>query len=260
MRAKFSGSLLCLLFLFVISACTTVPHTGRSALHLISSEQLASSAALQFDELKQQTPISYNKHYNDMLQRVGERIAYVAAEDMPDADWEFVVFQDDSQINAFAMPGGKVAVYTGLFQVIRSDEDLAIVVGHEVAHVVAGHSAERVSQQIIATGGQLLAEYGTREMDQSEREMWLAAFGVGANYGLILPYSRLHESEADQIGLIYSARAGYDPRAAIPFWERMIAVQNGAPPEFLSTHPSGATRIRQIEAFMPEALEIYRNR
>ena len=260
MRLRLFGYLLATCLLFGFSGCTTVPHTGRTALHLVTTAQLASSAAVQFDQLKQQTPISNDPYYNNMVQRVGERIAYAAAPDMPNADWEFVVFDDPSQINAFAMPGGKVAVYTGLFQVVRAEADLAVVIGHEVAHIVAGHSAERVSQQILASGGQLLTEYGTRELESAERQTLLAAFGVSTNYGLILPYSRLHETEADKIGLIYAAKAGYDPRVAIPFWDRMETFSSGASPEFLSTHPSGANRKQRLELLMPQMIEIYRNR
>lgn len=244
------------------SGCTTVPQTGRSALHLVSPQQLASTAAVQFGQIKQQTPISRDRKYNGMLQRVGDRIAYVAGPDMPNAQWEFVVFDDDSQINAFAMPGGKVAVYTGLFKVVQSEADLAVVVGHEVAHVVAGHSAERVSQQILAAGGALALQMGTSSSDMSsdQQRLLMAAYGAGAAVGVILPYSRLHENEADEIGLIYMAKAGYDPRAAIPFWQRMKSQKGFAPPEFLSTHPADATRLRNINSMMPRLMEIYRNR
>lgn len=244
----------------VLSGCTTVPQTGRSALHLVSPAQLAASAAAQFGQLKQQTPISRDPTYNAMLRRVGDRIAYVAAPDLPNAQWEFVVFEDDSQLNAFAMPGGKVAVYTGLFQLVKTDADLAVVVGHEIAHVVAGHSAERVSQQLLAAGGAVALQLSTDKMDRRDQQLLMAAYGAGATVGLILPYSRLHESEADEIGLIYMAKAGYDPRAALDFWKRMEAQKSGAPPEFLSTHPAGATRIRRLETLMPRALQIYQNR
>jgi predicted Zn-dependent protease len=244
------------------TGCTTVPHTGRSALHLVSPEQLAASAAVQFGQIKQQTPISTDPTYNAMVRRVGDRIAYVAAPDLPNADWEFVVFEDDEMVNAFAMPGGKVAVYTGLFEVVQSDDDLAIVIGHEVAHVVAGHSAERVSQQMLAAGGALALQIGTSDSDMSDdqRRLLLGAYGAGASLGFMLPYSRLHEAEADEIGLIYSAKAGYDPRAAFGFWQRMAATSPGAPPEFLSTHPAAETRMRRIRVMMPRMMNIYRNR
>jgi len=196
-----------------------------------------------------------------MVQRVGDRIAYVAGPDLPNAQWEFVVFDDD-QINAFAMPGGKVAVYSGLFKVVKTEADLAIVMGHEIAHVVAGHSAERVSQQMLAAGGALVLQIGANQSDlsRSEKQLLMAAYGAGATLGVILPYSRLHESEADEIGLIYAAKAGYDPRAAIPFWQRMEAQKSGTPPEFLSTHPSDNTRMRKLNALMPRAVQIYQNR
>lgn len=242
------------------TGCHTVPQTGRSALHLVPSGQLASMASSQFGQLKQETPISRDPTYNAMVQRVGERIAYVAAPDMPNAQWEFVVFDDDEQINAFAMPGGKVAVYTGIFKVAKSDADLAVVMGHEVAHVAAGHGNERVSQQLTASGLGMALQFGTSDMDSSQQKMIMAAFGAGASYGVMLPYSRYHESEADEIGLIYAAKAGYDPRAAIAFWERMEAQKSGSPPEFLSTHPSGSTRIRKLNELMPKAYSIYKNR
>ncbi|MFW6218145.1 MAG: M48 family metallopeptidase [Verrucomicrobiota bacterium] len=238
-------------------ACETVPQTGRSSLQLVPEAQLASAAQAQFGQLKQETPISDDPRYNAMVQRVGERIAYVAAEDMPDADWEFVVFDDDSQVNAFAMPGGKVAVYTGIFKVAETDEELAVVMGHEIAHVAARHGGERVSQNLLAAGGAAALQLGTSDMDSGDRQLLMAAYGAGATLGVLMPYSRHHEKEADEIGLIYSAKAGYDPRAAIGFWQKMEAEKNGSPPEFLSTHPSGATRIARLKEIMPKALLAY---
>jgi len=217
-------------------------------------------SAAQFGQLKQETPISRDPTYNARVRRVGDRIAYVAGPDMPNAQWEFVVFDDDEQINAFAMPGGKVAVYTGMFKVVQTDADLAIVMGHEIAHVAAGHGNERMSQQLLAAGGALALSVGTAEMDRSERALLLGAYGAGSTIGLILPYSRYHESEADEIGLLYAAKAGYNPHAAIPFWQRMAAQSHGAPPEFLSTHPAHSTRIRKLHALMPKAMQVYQNR
>jgi predicted Zn-dependent protease len=260
MKSKFALINLALCALLFSTGCYTVPQTGRSALRLVPNDQLAASASAQFGQLKQQTPISRDPTYNAMVRRVGERIAYVAAPDMPNAQWEFVVFDDDSQINAFAMPGGKVAVYTGIFKVAKTEDDLAIVIGHEVAHVAAGHGNERVSQQMLAAGGALALQIGTSDMDSADRNMLLAAYGAGTTVGVILPYSRYHESEADEIGLIYAAKAGYDPRAAVGFWERMSAQGGGAPPEFLSTHPSGSTRVRKLNELMPKAMQAYRNR
>ncbi len=251
------------LFLGIIlwfSGCHSVPHTGRSALHLVPTKQLTSIASMQFERLKREVPISRDANYNAMLRRVGERIAYVAALDMPNAQWEFVVFDDPEQVNAFAMPGGKVAVYTGIFKVAKTENDLAVVVGHEIAHVSAGHGNERVSQQLLAGGGAMALQLGIEDLDSLDQQMLMAAYGAGSTMGLILPYSRKHEIEADEIGLIYAAKAGYDPRAAIGFWERMEAQKTGfTPPELLSTHPSDSNRIGKINALMPKAYEIYKN-
>ena len=260
MKKKFCSLALLSGALLWLAGCTTVPQTGRSALHLVPSDQLASMSSTQFGQLKQETPISRDPTYNAMVRRVGDRIAYVAGPDMPNAQWEFVVFDDDEQINAFAMPGGKVAVYTGIFKVAKTDAELAIVMGHEVAHVAAGHGNERVSQQLLAAGGAMLMQFGTSDMDSDKRALLMAAYGAGTTVGVMLPYSRYHESEADEIGLLYAAKAGYDPRVAVPFWERMAAQSNGAPPEFLSTHPAGSTRIRKLNELMPKAMQVYKNR
>lgn len=212
--------------------------------------------------MKVQMPVSVNPDYNQRVQRVGERIAEAAKEDIPNASWEFVVFEDD-QINAFAMPGGKVAVYTGLLKVAKTDDELAIVIGHEVAHVAARHSSERFSQQILKSGvlsaGSIAL--GATGFGYPESDILLSAVGVGTDLGVMLPFSRKHESEADHIGLFYAAQAGYDPHAAITFWERIQALneKEGAP-EFLSTHPAGKTRIRKLWVQMPQAMEVYRSR
>ena len=246
--------------LFWFPGCHTVPHTGRSALHLVPTKQLTSMASQQFERLKREKPISRNANYNAMLRRVGERIAHVAAPDMPNAQWEFVVFDDPEQVNAFAMPGGKVAVYSGIFKVAKTENDLAVVVGHEIAHVSAGHGNERVSQQLLAAGGAMALQLGVDDADSLDQQMLMAAYGAGTSVGLILPFSRKHESEADELGLIYAAKAGYDPRVAVGFWKRMEAQKTGfTPPEFLSTHPSDSTRLGKINALMPEAFKIYKN-
>lgn len=242
--------------LFFIPACQTVPQTGRSALNLIPREQLASMSATQFSQMKQQTPISQNPKHNAMMQRVGERIADAASQDLPNADWEFVVFEDE-QVNAFAMPGGKVAVYSGLFDIAETEDELAVVVGHEVAHVALRHGNERMSQQLLAAGGSMLLNVGTRDMESEERQLLMAAYGAGATVGYLLPHSRRHEAEADKIGLQYAARAGYDPRVAIDFWKNMSGGQRSGTPEFLSTHPSDATRMDRLKTYMPQAMLEY---
>ncbi len=255
---KYAALAFCLsLFL---TACSTVPHTGRSQLNLVSSDQLASASAQQFEQLKQSSTLVTSGAQYEMLQRVGPRIAAAASEDMPGADWEFILIDDDNTVNAFAMPGGKVAVYTGLFQVIQSDDDLAVILGHEVAHVVAKHGGERYSQQILAQSGLTAAQIGlgaTDAVDDSESQLIMAAAGAGTQLSFLLPYSRLHESEADEIGLYYAAKAGYDPHAAIEVWKRMSQLGGSAPAEFLSTHPANQTRIKDFNKMMPEMEKIY---
>lgn len=246
----------------VLSGCYTVPETGRSAFSFVSEEYLSSVAADEFAKVKLTMPISNNPDYNDRVLKIGQRIAEVAKDDIPDADWEFIVFEDDSQINAFAMPGGKVAVYTGLLKVVETDDELAIVIGHEVAHVAARHSGERFSHGLLSSG---LINVGAIALSSTglgytESELLLGAVGAGAELGVMLPFSRKHENEADHIGLLYAAEAGYNPYAAITFWKRIEALDEGdGPPEILSTHPSGETRIRKLWIQMPEALEVYRS-
>ncbi len=248
--------------LFFLFGCTTVPHTGRTALHLLSNEELAQSASISFSTLKHEHVVSQDPLLNAQVQRVGRRIAKVAEPDMPGfVDWEFVVFEDDEQLNAFAMAGGKVAVYTGLLNIIETDDELAAVIGHEVAHVVAGHSNERASQQLLAAGGAAALQIGTRmsDLSRTERSLLLAAYGAGSSVGVLLPFSRTHELEADQIGLLYAARAGYNPLASVHFWERMSANKSGAAPsELLSTHPADSRRINKIKVQLPEVMPIYR--
>jgi predicted Zn-dependent protease len=188
------------------------------------------------------------------VEQVGRRIAAVS--DRPSYHWRFVVLADPREANAFALPGGKVAVYTGLFPVAHNTEGLAVVLGHEIAHVLARHGAERMSQGLLAQlGGTVLAAVLGSSPDGDRA---LAAYGLGAQVGVLLPYSRTQESEADHIGLLLMARAGYDPNAAIAFWRRMErAASSGGPPEFLSTHPSRGTREEQIRVWLPEAMALY---
>ena len=245
-----------------LSGCYTVPDTGRSALCLFSEEKLAMTSAMEFAKIKSEKPISNNPDYNERVQRVGKRIADAAKEDIPNVNWEFVVFDDD-QINAFAMPGGKVAVYTGLLKYAQTDDELAIVIGHEIAHVAARHSNERISQQVVKSGLISIVDIalGAAGLDYAESGILLSAVGAGAEFGVMLPFSREHENEADHIGLIYAAAAGYHPHAAITFWERIEALdEREGTLEFISTHPAGKTRIRKLWVQMPEALEVYKNR
>ena len=250
------------IFLAIVGAfsgirCTTVTETGRTALNIMPESQLQSMSLQAFEKMKAETKVSTNPTYTAMVERLGRRISQVVAEDFPNTDWEFVVFED-KQVNAFAMAGGKVGVYTGLIDLADSEDELAVVIGHEIAHVTARHSNERISQQMLAQGIGAALMLGTRDVEKDQQALILAAYGAGSQFGVMLPYSRLHENEADEIGLYYAARAGYDPRAAITFWEKMGQQKGGkAPPEWASTHPSDQTRLRKLKEIMPTAIEMY---
>jgi metalloendopeptidase OMA1, mitochondrial len=256
----FGRFLLVLVLGAVISGCYTVPETGRSTVNFLPESMLSEQAAMAFTSLKEQAKVSKSPVKVQRVQRIGNRILQVAlpGSKMPPINqWEFQVFEDDAMINAFAMPGGKVAVYTGIMNLAKTDDELAAIIGHEIAHVAARHGNERMSQSLMIAGGGLAVGYAVKDQDPTTQEAVLLAYGIGATLGAQLPYSRLHENEADEIGLLYMARAGYDPRAAITFWEKMRQVGGGEPPQFLSTHPSHGTRIERLNKMMPRALAEY---
>jgi len=250
--------LLTALLLLVIAACGNVPLTGRSQLQLISVQEEMKMGLAAYQDVLKKEKVSHDPALNELVTRVGRRIA--AATGQNNYAWEFKVIEDDKQINAFCLPGGKVAVYTGMKQVVSSEDELAAVIGHEVAHAIARHGGERVSQQLLVEGLTVAAVLSAK--NEQKAGLYAGLIGAGAAVGLLLPYSRLHESEADRMGLIYMARAGYDPRAAVTLWQRMAEASKGRgkPPEFLSTHPADDTRIRQIQGWLPEALRAYRPR
>lgn len=240
------------LLLAIVAGCSTVPYTNRSRLMMLpESEDLAMGLAA-YKEVLSKARILHDAEANRLVQRVGKAIAAVA--DKPEFEWEFTVIDDPATVNAFALPGGKVGIYSGLFAVAVDEAGLATVIGHEVAHALARHGAERVSQGVALQGigtGVAIATGGKSPVVQAAV---MQAYGLGAQVGVILPFSRHMESEADQIGLILMAKAGYDPAASIGLWERMGALAGDArPPEFLSTHPSSDTRISQLRGWMPEA-------
>lgn len=243
------------LAMLTLGACATVQYTGRKQFNLVSPQEEAQLGTQAYEEVLQKTPVTKNADYQRRIKEIGARIKTAA--DQPDFQWEFNVLQG-KDVNAFCLPGGKVAFWEGIMPICATDDGVAVVMGHEVAHALAHHGAERMSQgmgtEII---GQLLS-IGLNKADPAVRSGALQAFGLGAQVGVILPFSRNHESEADKIGLILMAKAGYDPRAAVDFWKRMAAQGGQKPPEFLSTHPSDETRIRQIEAWLPEALSYYK--
>ena len=234
----------------VIGACTQAPFTGRSQLILLPADQEAQLGAGAYQKVLSESKVSQDRDLIDRTRTVGGRIAAVAND--PGYDWEFVVIEDNSP-NAFALPGGKVAVHTGLFQVAQNDEQLAAVMGHEIAHAIARHSAERISQQLVVQQG-IQAAAASSQIAAEYADLLVQA----AMVGIILPYNRTQESEADHTGLLYMARAGYDPREAVTLWRNCDAFGGDRPPEFLSTHPSPGTRIQRLQQLMPEALAIWR--
>jgi predicted Zn-dependent protease len=248
------------LALVLLSGCTTVPETGRSQLNLFSTDQEVQLGLSAFTETKNKTPINKNPAVNAQVQRVGQRIAAVAQ--LPGAQWEFVVFEN-KEPNAFCLPGGKVGVHTGIMPITKDDAGLATVIGHEVAHAVARHGGERMSEALLMqTGGSLLGAT-LSSTDPRTQAAAVTAYGLGAKLGRELPHSRGQESEADQIGLLYMARAGYDPEAAVAFWQRFANYnrqQGGATPWFLRTHPLDDVRIQQLKQWLPRAKAEYNSR
>lgn len=256
----FKQGLLGLMCACLLLGCYTVPETGRSSVQFLPEAVLAGQAAAAFDGLKEEAKVSTHQPYIDRVTRVGKRIVRAVGSDanLPPANqWEFIVFEDDDMINAFAMPGGKVGVYTGILKLAKTDDELAVIIGHEIAHVAARHGNERMSQALIMAGVGAGVAYGVKDQDEDTKKAVLLAYGVGSKLGVQLPYSRLHENESDRIGLLYMARAGYDPRAAPRFWEAMKAASKGAPPEILSTHPAHDTRIQNLRNQLPEAMLAY---
>jgi predicted Zn-dependent protease len=239
------------------TGCETVPYTGRSQLQLLSPSQESEMGAQAYQQIVGQSRPSADMAATVMITRVGSRIAAVTGRS--DYKWEYRLIQDDKQANAFALPGGKVAVYTGILPITRDEAGLAVVLGHEIGHVVARHGGERVSQQLLVKVGLEATMAALSAGNSSTVQQVGALLGAGAAVGLLLPWSRAQESEADHLGLILMAKAGYDPRAAVDLWRRMAdQARGGRPPEFLSTHPSEATRIQQIQSWLPEALQHYR--
>lgn len=239
-----------------ILACKTVPYTGRKNLVLISADQEASMGLTAYQEALSKAELSKDAAKTALVKRVGDKLAAAAAR--PDFQWEFNLIQDDKQVNAWCLPGGKVAVYTGLLPVAKDEAGLAVVMGHEIAHALARHGGERMSQGLMAQAGGVLVDVAAAMANKPSqtRALYQQAYGAGVQVGALLPFSRAQESEADKIGLILMAKAGYDPAAAVEFWGRMAQASGGGGEglqKYLSTHPSNADRIRQIQEWIPEA-------
>jgi predicted Zn-dependent protease len=247
--------------LLLLAGCATVPGTGRSQFRFTSLEMEMSLGADAYDSELEGSKLITSGADHDMVQRVGERIAAAAERlyEKPAAefDWQIVLIDDPKTVNAWCLPGGKMAVYSGLLPVTQDEAALAVVVGHEVAHAVARHGGERMSQELTFEVGLGLAAKRMDDMEPGERDAVLGALvGIGT-YGVLYPFSRTQENEADELGLFMSAWAGYDPREAIGLWERMSKMGGAKPPELLSTHPADEKRIEHMKELMPEALEKY---
>jgi predicted Zn-dependent protease len=247
--------------------CSTVPITGRSQLKLISSSELNALSFQQYDEFLSQHKLSANAQSTNMVKRVGLNIknaveTYFAqhnlSKDLKGYAWEFNLIESN-EVNAWCMPGGKVVVYTGILPVTQDETGLAVVMGHEIAHAVAQHGGERMSQGLLQQLGGAALSLELQNEPQKTQNIFMTAYGLGSTIGVVLPFSRTQESEADRLGLIFMAMAGYNPNAAVNFWTRMSQSKTGgSPPEFLSTHPSDKTRIANLKKYMPEALQYYK--
>lgn len=239
----------------LVVACATSP-TGRSQLMLISDSEMNQMGTQAFQQMRQQQEVSSNRRVQRYVQCVADAITGELQGEDARMGWEVVVFEDDSA-NAFALPGGKIGVHTGLLDVAKNQDQLATVVAHEVGHVLSRHGAERVSQQFAAgTAMQMVNAYVGDESSNSSK-LAMAMLGLGTQVGVLLPYSRIQESEADVIGLDLMAKAGFDPRQSVNLWRNMASQGGGRPPELLSTHPAPDSRIRELQDRMPRAMEFY---
>jgi len=255
---------------FVLSGCETNPYTGRSQLLMTSVSEEMQLGAQAYQQVKNDPKVHQSQDPREVepVKRVAARIIEAAkrskyAEMAKQFQWEVTVIKDDKTMNAFALPGGKIAVYTGIFPVAKTEAGLAAVLGHEVTHALARHGAERMSQGELTNAALQVvgAAAGASGMNPTLSQGAMAALGAGAQVGVLLPFSRSHESEADYIGILLAADAGYDPRESVHLWERMEQLSGeGGPSEFLSTHPGHETRIAQLKKWMPEAMGIYQTR
>ena len=248
-------------------SCTTVPVTERRQLTLLPDLQLVQLSVDNYGKVLHEAKLSQDQAKIDLVNRVGTRLAgateeYLRAHGYSTQyyQWEFSVIDDDETINAWCMPGGKVAVYTGILPITQNEDGLAVVMAHEIAHAVARHGNERMTQTLLLELGEVALSKAMQDRPQRTQDIFRQSYGAASSLGVLLPYSRMHESEADRIGLTLMAMAGYDPRAAIPFWERMNKAGSGRVPQFLSTHPAPQSRIQNIQYYLPEAMAAYRPR
>ncbi len=250
----------------LLTGCETNPYTNRSQLLLMPSGYMNQMGATQYAETLQDPKVNLSKDPREIepVKRAAARIIEAAkrskyAEAAKSFDWEVTVIKDDDTKNAWALPGGKIAVYTGIFPMAKTEAGLAAIMGHEVVHALAQHGGERMSQGLVAQVGMSAAAIllSTQVGNPALSQLGMQAMGLGIQAGILLPFSRQHESEADYIGVLLAADAGYDPQEAVHIWERMAAASGEEPPEFLSTHPANETRIADLKRWMPEAMGIY---
>ncbi len=266
MKQFFISLSIAVITVFVFQTCSTVPLTGRSQLNMIPNNDMLAMSYQQYGQFLKENKISTDKTEVDMVKRVGGNIEQAVEKYLSDNNlssrlsgynWEFNLVEDD-QVNAWCMPGGKVVVYTGILPVTNDEAGLAVVMGHEIAHAIAEHGNERMSEQLLQQIGAVGLMVAMKDEPAETQALWLSVYGVGTTVGFLLPYSRTQESEADHLGLIFMAMAGYDPYEATAFWERMAKSGGATPPEFLSTHPSYNTRIKDLNDWIPEAMKYYK--
>ena len=254
------------LTIFFFVACSSVPLTGRKQTAWIPESELIAMASDQYGQVLQQGPLSSNVSQVNQIKRVGSKIQksvekYMAdkglADELEGYNWQFNLIDNDTLVNAWCMSGGMVAFYTGILPICQDDAGIAVVMGHEIAHAIARHGNERMTHGLMQTAGGVVLSESMKDQPEETQLLFLSTYGAATTVGAMLPFSRTHESEADEMGLIFMAMAGYDPRNAPEFWERMQANSQGAPPEFLSTHPSHSTRVKKLNDLMPEALKYY---
>jgi len=255
MKRTFKQITLVAILALLFIGCSKAPITGRSQLIMISPQQEVQLGYQSAKAVLAKEKISTDLQKNTMVKRVGKRIAAVSNQNS--YDWEFFVIKNDKEANAFCLPGGKVFVYTGLFKYVANDDELAAVMGHEIGHALARHGAERMSRgQLAQMGGQVLGAVMQGRGNPQTTQAVMQAFGIGTQLGVMLPHSRTQEYEADHIGLVLAAKAGYNPQAALQFWEK-FAKDGRSSPEYLSTHPAPANRISEIRALLPKVIPIY---
>ncbi len=262
-KSKF-GILLMMVLLF---GCATVPLTGRKQVSLIPNSEILPLSFTSYRDVLKQSKLSTNTEQVAMIKRVGAKIEKAVEDFMAQNNlsknlegyqWEFNLIQDDKTVNAWCMPGGKVAFYTGIMPVCKDEKGVAVVMGHEIAHAVANHGRERMSQQMIQQLGGVALSVAIKDEPEQMQQIYYTAYAIGSTYGAMLPYSRLQEKEADKLGLIFMSMAGYDPHEAPVFWERMEKTGGPQPPEFLSTHPSHEHRIAELNKYMSTAMKYYK--